>query len=24
MRNPDFRKRYIHTIPEDAEMPYRV
>ncbi|MCD6207800.1 MAG: radical SAM protein [Methanosarcinales archaeon] len=24
MRNPDFRKRYIHTIPEGAEMPYRV
>ncbi|HDJ37624.1 MAG TPA: radical SAM protein, partial [Methanosarcinales archaeon] len=24
MRNPEFRKRYIHSIPDGAEMPYRV
>ncbi|MEA1945464.1 MAG: radical SAM protein [Euryarchaeota archaeon] len=24
MRNPDFRERYIHSIPEGAAMPYRV
>ena len=24
MRNPDFRKEYIHTIPQDAKIPYRV
>jgi MoaA/NifB/PqqE/SkfB family radical SAM enzyme len=24
MRNPDFRKEYIHTIPQGAKIPYRV
>lgn len=24
MRNPDFRKEYIHTIPHGAKMPYRL
>jgi MoaA/NifB/PqqE/SkfB family radical SAM enzyme len=24
MRDPEFRKRYIHTIPEDAVLPMRV
>jgi MoaA/NifB/PqqE/SkfB family radical SAM enzyme len=24
MRNPDFRKRYIHTIPKGARIPYRI
>jgi MoaA/NifB/PqqE/SkfB family radical SAM enzyme len=24
MRNPEFRKRYIHSIPDGAEMPHRV
>ena len=24
MRNPEFRAQYIHSIPEGAEMPYRV
>lgn len=24
MRNPEFRARHIHSIPEGAEMPYRV
>jgi len=24
MRNPDFRGRYIKSIPEDAQLPYRV
>jgi MoaA/NifB/PqqE/SkfB family radical SAM enzyme len=24
MRNPDFRKEYIHTIPKEAKIPYRV
>ncbi|KAF5410824.1 MAG: radical SAM protein [Euryarchaeota archaeon] len=24
MRNPEFRERWIHSIPDGAEMPYRV
>jgi len=24
MRNPDFRKQYIHTIPQGAKIPYRL
>ncbi|HOA68557.1 MAG TPA: radical SAM protein [Methanosarcina thermophila] len=24
MRNPDFRKEYIHTIPQGARIPYRL
>ncbi|NOQ48969.1 MAG: radical SAM protein, partial [Methanococcoides sp.] len=24
MRNPEFRKEYIHTIPKDAQIPLRV
>jgi MoaA/NifB/PqqE/SkfB family radical SAM enzyme len=24
MRNPDFRKEYIHTIPQGAKIPYRL
>lgn len=24
MRNPSFRERYIHTIPEDAILPFRI
>ncbi len=24
MQNPEFRKRYIHTIPKDAPKPYRL
>lgn len=24
MRNPDFRKEYIHTIPKGAKIPYRL
>ncbi|MFP4654332.1 MAG: radical SAM protein [Methanohalobium sp.] len=24
MRNPEFRKKYIHTIPENIQMPYRA
>lgn len=24
MRNPEFRKEYIHTIPEGAKIPYRL
>ena len=24
MRNPQFRQKYIHTIPEEAQLPYRI
>jgi hypothetical protein len=24
MRDPEFRKQYIHTIPKDAQLPYYV
>ncbi|MDD4496554.1 MAG: radical SAM protein [Methanosarcinaceae archaeon] len=24
MRNPEFRKKYVHTIPEGAKIPYRL
>ncbi|ADI73161.1 Radical SAM domain protein [Methanohalobium evestigatum Z-7303] len=24
MRNPEFRKKYIHTLPDDVQMPYRM